>query len=191
MTCIVGLVEGGEIYIGADSIGISGLNYSVRADKKVFARDGLIIGSAGSFRTYQTIQYRLKFPKHPEGMEDHCYLCTLFVDAMRAALKAAGTSTEENEEEAQNNNLILGYRGNLYEIQTDYQVVQTYEPFMATGCGEKSALGALYILDMMDLPPEEKVELALKASAASCAGVCGPYTILTSKETEESEEDGE
>ena len=34
MTCIVGLVENGKVYMGADSAGGSGLNVRVRAERQ-------------------------------------------------------------------------------------------------------------------------------------------------------------
>jgi hypothetical protein len=36
MTCIVGLVDKGDVYIGGDSAGVAGLSLSIRADEKVF-----------------------------------------------------------------------------------------------------------------------------------------------------------
>ena len=36
MTCIVGLVHEGVVYIGGDSAGVGGMSLTVRADEKVF-----------------------------------------------------------------------------------------------------------------------------------------------------------
>ena len=37
MTCIAGLIEDGNIWIGADSAGVGGYNLIRRADSKVFS----------------------------------------------------------------------------------------------------------------------------------------------------------
>ena len=44
MTCIVGLVEKGNVYIGGDSAGVGGYSLTVRADRKVF-RNGDFVSS--------------------------------------------------------------------------------------------------------------------------------------------------
>ena len=40
MTCIVGLVHEGVVYIGGDSAGVGGMSLTVRADEKVLNSQG-------------------------------------------------------------------------------------------------------------------------------------------------------
>ena len=44
MTCIVGLVHEGVVYIGGDSAGVAGLSLTVRADEKVFRNSDFFDG---------------------------------------------------------------------------------------------------------------------------------------------------
>ena len=50
MTCIVGLVHEGVVYIGGDSAGVGGMSLTVRADEKVF-RNGEFLMALGSRRS--------------------------------------------------------------------------------------------------------------------------------------------
>ena len=49
MTCIVGLVHGGKVYMGGDSAGVGGYCLTVRADEKVF-RNGEFQRKIRSFK---------------------------------------------------------------------------------------------------------------------------------------------
>ncbi len=62
MTCIVGVVKDGVVYIGGDSAGVSGLRLIKRKDSKVFKRKGFIIGYTSSFRMGQLLRFKLDPP---------------------------------------------------------------------------------------------------------------------------------
>ena len=66
MTAIVGLVQDGSVYIGADSAGVYGMSLTVRADTKVFRKKKYLFGFTTSFRMGQLIRYAMKLPK-PRG----------------------------------------------------------------------------------------------------------------------------
>jgi hypothetical protein len=55
MTCIVGLRQGGKVFIGGDSAGISGWDVTVRADPKVFLSGPYAMGFTSSFRLGQLL----------------------------------------------------------------------------------------------------------------------------------------
>ena len=66
MTCIVGLVHEGVVYIGGDSAGVARLSLTVRADEKVFRNSDFLMGFTTSFRMGQLLRYSLKPPRrHP------------------------------------------------------------------------------------------------------------------------------
>lgn len=179
MTCIVGLVHKGTVYIGGDSAGVSSFNYGirVRADKKVFRKDKFIFGFCGSFRLGQLLAHSLKPPRHHGDDEVYHYMVTEFVDAVRECLKKGGHATKENEEESIYGDFLVGYQGRLFCIHGDYQVGEALDGFYAVGCGDQIALGSLY--STPKLPPMERVKLALEASEAFSAGVRGPFHFET------------
>lgn len=177
MTCIVGLVEKGKVYLGGDSCGTSRTNYTIRKNSKVFKNGQMLIGYAGSFRMGQILQYNFKPPKQSKGTDDLKFLCTTFVDALvksftsHGYIKNPGTRPEGGV-------FIIGYKGNIYKIWQDFQVEQIYGNFMATGCGESYALGALRVLVELKLSPEKKIEKALQITESFDSAVKGPFNIV-------------
>lgn len=180
MTVIVGLEWEGRIYMGADSASVAGMEgFSTRL-RKVFRRGPLLIGYTTSFRMGQLLQYRLDVPPHPEGMDAFEYLATYLVDAVRACLKDGGYARVESGVE-QGGQFLIGYRGKLYQVDSDFQVNSNQEEFAVVGAGAPYALGVLYerIFDMefLKLEPEKLVLSALRAAEHFCIGVRAPHYV--------------
>ena len=74
MTCIVGLVHEGVVYIGGDSAGVAGLSLTVRADEKVFRNSDFLMGFTTSFRMGQLLRYSLKPPRRHPDDDIHQYM---------------------------------------------------------------------------------------------------------------------
>lgn len=178
MTCIVGLVSDNKVYIGGDSAGVSDYHYSIRKDKKVFRRGEMIFGVSGSFRMGQILRYSFDIPIHLEGVDDFTYLCTDFIDGVIDSFTKKGYCEVINGV-AGGGFFLLGYRGNLYQIESDFQVAQVIKPFDACGCGEQYALGAMdIVVHDKTLTPEEKVIKALEVSESFCSGVRKPFNVV-------------
>jgi len=182
MTCIVGLEESGVVYIGGDSAGVDTVNLSIlsRADEKVFITEGedFIMGFAGSFRIGQLLRYALEIPEQSGKKDDMSYMVTDFVDAVRTMLHAKGAMTKENELEAHDAAFLVGYKGKLYVIDSDFQVGRPIENYTAVGCGADIALGVMYATNKTAMSPESRIELALMAAAEYSAGVRAPFNVL-------------
>lgn len=177
MTCVVGWLQDGEVWIGADSAGTNDQwELIVGSDPKVFRRGDFLIGFTSSFRMGQLLCYRLEPPERPAGMEPHEYMATLFVDAVRECLKAGGFARKDSEVES-GGAFLVGYAGRLFCVEADYQVSQSAAPFAAVGCGAQVARGALEVLKTATLTPEEKLREALRAAEQWCAAVRGPFII--------------
>ena len=175
MTCIVGIAENGKVYIGGDSAGVSGLDLTVRSDEKVFKNGEFLFGFTTSFRMGQLLRYSFSPPERGEKVEDDKYLATTFINSVRSCLKDGGFATTKNGAE-EGGTFLLGYRGKLYTVHSDYQVAKPADPFAACGCGDSFASGAMFASE--GRPAKERVELALKAAERLSAGVRGPFTIL-------------
>ena len=174
MTCIVGIVEGDEVYIGADSAAVSG--YEVRETRvpKVFVNYPFIIGYTSSFRMGQILQYHLR--PTPQGPESEMqYMVCTFVEAVRRCLKEHGFSKVENNVEV-GGFFLVAYGGALYGIQNDFHVSLYADGVMAIGCGREYALGALRALDI--LFPRDRLIRALEIAAHYSGDVMGPFLVL-------------
>lgn len=82
MTCIVGLVHGGQVFIGGDSAGVGGgYSLTVRSDRKVFKNQDFVMGFTSSFRMGQLLAFHMHPPSPREGVDLMTYMVTDFIDA--------------------------------------------------------------------------------------------------------------
>lgn len=176
MTCIAGLVHKGKVYIGGDSAGVYGLGLVVRSDEKVFRRGEFLMGFTSSFRMGQLLRFSLEC-KQQTDKDDYAFMCTKFIDAVRACLKAGGYATMKDGAES-GGGFLVGYRGSLYEVCSDYQVGILADGYAAIGCGEAIAQGSLYSTAKM--PPKQRILTALRAAERHSAGVRGPFLVMES-----------
>lgn len=175
MTCIVGLVHQGGVWIGGDSAGIAGYDLMLRSDPKVFRNGEFVIGYTSSFRMGQLLAHRFQPPKRHADQDVYTYMVTTFVDALRQCFKDGGYATKENERE-QGGTFLVGYEGRLFQIEGDYQVGEPFAGYVACGCGGSVALGALHAT--AGQRPTDRIKVALEASEMHNAGVRGPFTIV-------------
>lgn len=182
MTCIVGWVENGTVWMGADSAGVSGYDLTVRADQKVFKNGPMLFGFTTSFRMGQLLRYALVIPDHDPRVDDDKYLVTTFVNAVRECLKSNGWAVKKDEQE-QGGQFLVGYKGRIVCIESDYQVGINVDGFAACGCGDQIALGALYASN--HLTGRTRIETALQAAERFSAGVRGPFHVLSMEPTQE------
>ena len=174
MTCIVGLVQDGRVYMGGDSAGVSGLDMTVRADPKVFRNGHLIIGCTSSFRMRDLLQYGFVPPEQTEPDMTR-WMVRDVIPAMRACFKDGGFASKDAEKES-GGTLLVGCHGRLFFVDGDYQVGIPQDGFMAVGCGDQVAHGSLF--STAGLPPEERVLIALRAAERFSAGVRAPFVVL-------------
>ena len=71
--------------------------------------------------------------------------------------------------------------GQLFVVESDYQVGVTADSYAAVGCGADIALGALYGTAGSDMPPRKRVTTALRAAERFSAGVRAPFVCLSQK----------
>ena len=177
MTCIVGYVDKKKrvVYIGGDSAATDDAEVDIRKDPKVFKNNGMIFGYSGSFRMGQLLRYTLKIPKQKASESAQRFLCTAFVNAVRDCFVDSGAL---DGSEAPDWSFMLGYRGALYQVYSDFQVAAVSTPYDATGGGRAYAMGAMHVLHPCKLAPEVKIRRALGAAATYVTGVRRPFKIV-------------
>jgi ATP-dependent protease HslVU (ClpYQ) peptidase subunit len=174
MTCIVGLLENGNIYMGGDSAGVGGYSLSTRKDEKVFINGEFIFGFTTSFRMGQLLRYSLDPPERYPKIDVYKFMVNDFINAVRKCLKDGGYAQKDKEEEL-GGTFLVGYQGRLFEIEDDYQVAEVFENYASCGCGFDLALGSLFSTEGQE--PEKRVRMALEAAAKFSAGVSPPFNI--------------
>ena len=182
MTCIVGMVDGKDVIIGADSCGGIPSQYTVSlrggSDSKVFRRGPFLIGSMGSHRILQLLRYNFKFPDHPSNMSVHRYMITCFIDSVRKCFNDGGVAEKKDNVE-EGGTFLVAYRGHLFTIYSDYQVDERQGGYDTLGCGENFALGAIHATKGKSA--DARVRAALKAAAKFSAYVMPPFHVLRLK----------
>lgn len=176
MTVIVGLVDGNTVVMGGDSAGVSGKDITVRRDSKVFTVGEFVIGFTSSFRMGQLLRFSFVPPVHPEDVDVEQFMCTSFVNAVRDCLKTGGYAWKTSDEES-GGEFLVGYRGRLFKICSDYQVGESLDGYDACGCGESYALGVLAATVMWSA--DRRVTAALEIAAKFSSGVRGPFNVIT------------
>lgn len=174
MTCVVGLVRSGKVYIGVDSAAVSGWTRRPSLVKKVFRRGPFLIGYTTSFRMGQLLEHHLEVPPQRDGQSDMSYMVKDLIEHARLLLKEKGFSKVEANTET-GGQFLVGYRSNLYSIDSDFQVGQVADGFDAIGSGSDFALGAMRALGTT--PPTRRLRRALEVAAHFNMGVCPPFYI--------------
>lgn len=172
--------------MAGDAAATTGMDISRRADEKVFQNGEFLIGFAGSFRTGQLLKHALVPPKQKKGQDDMNFMVTTFIDAVRELQREKGSMRKDSEEESSNAAFLVGYKGKLYEVDSDFQVAVPHEEYDAIGSGSQIALGALYATrELMSNDPEQRMRLALEAAAEYNTGVRAPFCFYktTKKKT--------
>ena len=180
MTCIVGLRSAGEVYIGADSAGVAGLSLAIRKDRKVFRSGEAVIGFSSSFRMGQLLQYSLTIPSQKQGQSVWSFMVNDVIGAVRSCLRDGGYMTVSDGVDT-GGFFLIGYRGQLFEIESDFQVNEPASGLSAIGCGGDIALGSLHTTRTMDMLPAHRALAALSAAEVYSAGVAGPFFIASTK----------
>lgn len=174
MTCIIGYATEAHVYIGADSAAVNGWTVRPTNMPKVFRLDPFLIGYTTSFRMGQILQHHLSVAPQ-EDESDVRYMVVTFAESVRACLKEYGYAVI-NDNQERGGQFLVGYKGHLYCIESDYQVGEAAEGFDACGSGTDFALGAMQALE--HLPPRERIRTALEISAQFCGSVLAPFRVL-------------
>lgn len=176
MTCIIGLVHGDRIYIGGDRAATSEDYTRSMQIPKVFKLEKMIFGYAGSIRLGQLLQYSLKLPLHNES---HCiekYMATTFIDAVRKLLLDKGFTTVTNGKE-EGGSFLVGYKGKLFEVCSDFQITEWVGQFAVIGSGDKVASGAMAALYKES--PKRRIKRSLEITAEFINNVRGPFDVIS------------
>ena len=178
MTCIVGIVQDGRIYMGGDNQGSDGSNKTSLKNRKVFQNGPFLIGYTSSYRMGQLLQYSFYPPAIKENQDVLDYMTTDFVNSVRECLRSGGYATNDKGEE-RGGNFLVGYKGRLFEIQNDFSVMESSHAFNSVGCGYPYALGSLITSD--DQTPKDRIINALKAAEVFSVGVGKEFDVLELK----------
>ena len=184
MTCIVGLVDEGAVWLGADACGMDEeYDRAAMVAPKVFTLRGagiaVVVGYTDDFRFGQLLEHRLSIPSRSSS--DHSlerWLAVEFADAVRTCLEDGGYTWREDGHE-EGGTLLLGMMGRLFMMQSNFGVTERRRGYDAIGCGSTYAKSALWAARRAGVEdPEDLLKLALLSAEKHSGGVMPPFTFV-------------
>ena len=153
------------------------VSLSTRSDAKVFINGEFAFGYTSSFRMGQLLEHEFTPPVPREGEGGMAYMVKRFIPAVKACLKSGGYQRNDSGQDF-GGTFLVGYRGELYEVESDYQVARVLQGYHACGCGHDLVLGSLHATDQFEIEPRVRIAMALEAAQAFSAGVREPFTLV-------------
>ena len=178
MTCLIGLIQDGQAYIGADGYATTedGERKPIIA-RKIFTSGKYLVAFSGHIRTGQLLypESGFEFPDDIYQIPNHMYLWLREFEVI-------------GKDEAQMGmiccNLMIAYNNKLYEIMADMQIseIDPTVGYTALGSGTQFAMGNLYATSHFSMGAKERIQMALDV-ASEFTGSCGPpYYIYSYNE---------
>ena len=180
MTCIVGWVDKNkDIYMGCDSAYSGDGRLFHFEDRKVFKNGDFLIGSCGSVRLKNILEFNFKPPKQKKIISDLVYMHTIFISSLISCLEKYKFLREKDGiVRLDGSNFLVGYRGVLYKVESDFQINISDENFKTAGSGGDIAIGVLYGMQNSNLKPQEKILCALRSANFYITTVAPPFHIM-------------
>jgi ATP-dependent protease HslVU (ClpYQ) peptidase subunit len=167
MTVIVGLEFNGKVLIAGDIQGTGGNNKVIHTQPKVFNKNGIIFGYTTSYRFGQIIEHGLQNPIVPDNLSEiYKWLITVLIPSIKSSLSTA------NYEEG--GNCLIGVRGQLWQLQSDFSVLRSVKGYDAIGAGSEYALGSVFTQLSLLHPKSLENAKALLSHAVEVAGIFCP-----------------
>ena len=188
MTIIVALLDGDNvIHMGGDSSASNDSDsIDICGNEKIFHRYSFMYGICGSFRIMNIVRYIFDPPEFTWYDNDtpmH-FMVQCFVPMLIKVLKTNKCLEKDNNIISMDATIIVGFKGNLFVIDSDFQVRQLPpENFFAIGSGAEAAKGSLFTSYYNSCDSFESIEYALQASMEFSKSVKGPLKHISSSNT--------
>ena len=151
MTCIVGMLKDGVVYMAGDHIGTDGYDVEIQRRSKVFRNREFVVGYTSSFRMGQILEHVWTPPKQPKSCKDLTeymvkYVVPSLIKVFDDEKFIQNSGDAKRSGQAFGGEFLIGYKGHLFKIQSDFAVLECTYPFDSIGAGEDFAKGAFSIL---------------------------------------------
>jgi len=174
MTLIAAIKDArGNIYMLGDSAAIptteDDIIRGVRKDPKVFIRGQYGIGFAGSFRTGEILQHIWEPPVYTGRIAIERFMRTTFIESIKTALRKSDGELYP---------ILVGLDGHIFNVQPDYHIGESLDPYEAIGSGETLALGGLHTLQGTTFSARTKLIKVAEAAEHHSNQVMAPFNII-------------
>jgi ATP-dependent protease HslVU (ClpYQ) peptidase subunit len=178
MTCIIGLKDGENVYIGSDSQH-SRANIKLRNNSsKIFQKGPFTIAGAGSARGMQLMIFGTDMTDIDLECDEHQLVIELANELQTANRQAKHYKLDDGVERGESY-FLVAINNRLFCIEFNYYVHEI-EDFIAIGNSADCAEGVLSYIQKYDssLDPEEKIIRALEFTENHDMTISGPFKVI-------------
>lgn len=181
MTVIAGVAHQGRVYLAADSCWSSTYMVATQSRPKVRrVREDVVIGTTGVVRFSDVVLTKLDMSGCPAA-EDIDYW---IADTARRLCADNGVSLNRDGQNYDVGEIVVGHRGQLSRIDSNFGVLRTRAAYIAAGSGAETANGAMWTATRApNWSPREVLRAAVRAAAAHCPSVRGPFRFVSTEST--------
>lgn len=187
MTCIIGLLDRKEdcVYIGADSLASYWCSQAIFKNRKVFkAKDNknILMAICGDYRLQNLLSIEEQLIEEVKELKNEVnfeHIIKYTIPKIMKITKDSGSATTKDGYTEINGSIIFAYKNQLYIIESNFQVLEPADDYIAGGSGDNFAVGVLS--QNNEKGTIERIKEALEA--AEKHGVCikRPFYILNTK----------
>jgi len=183
VSCIIGLVDNGHVYMGAKSACMAPWDGGPNiATPKVFRNGPFIMAGCGRLRDLQILEHTFAPPQKYQDQDDMAFMCTSFTKALRTCMRDNGSLTTYRSAEYMDSSFIVGFNGVLFVASTDFAILKVTDTYITDGSGWAFAAGSLHGSE--GLCPKDRITRALDAAAKYNQYVRPPFTIVSDTDDE-------
>ncbi len=167
MTVIVGLVSGGKVILGADTLGSNRFTKHNFISRKIIRKEDMLIGSSGSYKAINIIDMEFTQSKRLAGHTDLEYVYDNVCKLTKLLDDSGFCTTNQTDQDSKNltSYSIIGYKGKLYLFQMDGSVLEPEHNYVTVGSGSYHAEAYMYATEDREMKPEDRVSEAIKCAS--------------------------
>lgn len=170
MTCCIGIEDGPNVWLGADSAATDDYGtQSIVTQPKAWAVGSWGFAYAGSIRSGELIKHEFTPPKKING-DIEKYLQTKFISKLKHILR------NEDEESKNDLSLLVAIKGKVYEVSGgSWELTNSNCGYAAIGT-QDALIGLAVTSDITS--PKKRIQKVLKAVTQHISSVKPPFTII-------------
>ena len=171
--------------MGADKMATNDNRVILIQDPKIFyinVNDSpeFLVGVSGNLRVLNIIKYNNQIMNCQLTDDPYFNIINILIPYIQETLKNHNSFMEYEDEQANSDShFLIGHKGKIFIVSSNYCITETYENFGVIGCGEEIAIGALEVLTRTEPYHTNIIDVTLKIVSKHIFGVSNTFDCLT------------
>lgn len=182
MTLVLGYTHLGIDYIVSDCLGSDENSQMVYENNKVFRKENMLIGGAGSFRPIQLVEFGFKLPPFDTKTTDYEYMMYKLSEKLIDFLDNRDAITKGEDGSSCDTDFLFVFRHKIYIFQSsDLSMICPQNSFAAIGDGSDYAHAVMSTLKYtrQDDDPSRMLRMTVDLTSQYVPSVGGGSTVLS------------